>query len=122
MSKLLKVALAAALGFAVNAPLYAADTQNRSTAWSDAEVRAAMDKCNNLTATPKARCIANIRPTAAGDRTSMTPGTNTESNVVKDGNARAEEEYAAAVKQCESANAPDRDRCVTTAKEKFGRM
>lgn len=122
MSKLLKVALAAALGFAVSAPLYAADTQNRSTAWSDGEVRAAMDKCNNLTATPKAKCIVNIRPTAAGDRTSMTPGSNTEANVVKDGNARAEEEYAAAVKQCESANAADKDRCIGTAKEKFGRM
>ena len=122
MSKLLKVALAAALGFAVSVPLYAADPQNRTTAWSDAEVRTAMDKCNNLTATPKAKCIVNIRPTAAGDRTSMTPGSDTGANVVKDGNARAEEEYSAAVKQCESANAPDRDRCVTTAKEKFGRM
>ncbi len=123
MSKLLNVGLAAALGFAVSAPLYAADTQNRTTAMSDAEVRAAMDKCNNLTATAKAKCIANIRPTAAGDRSAMNPGSATmEANVVKDGNARAEEEYAAAVKQCESANAPDRDRCVTTAKEKFGRM
>ena len=121
MSKLLNVALAAALGFAVSAPLYAADTQNRTTAWSDSEVRTAMDKCNNLTATAKSKCIVNIRPTA-GDRTSMTPGSNTEANVVKDGNARAEEEYSAAVKQCESANAPDRDRCVATAREKFGRM
>ena len=120
MSKLLKVGLAAALGFAVSVPLYAADSQ--TAAMSDAEVRAAMDKCKNLTATAKSKCIANIRPTAAGDRTSMNPGSNTEANVVKDGTARAEEEYAAAVKQCESANASDKDRCVTTAKEKFGRM
>jgi len=123
MSKLLKAALAAALGFAVSAPLYAADPQNRTTAWSDAEVRTAMDKCNNLTATAKAKCIVNIRPTAAGDRTSsLTPGSDTGANVVKDGNARAEEEYSAAVKQCESANASDKDRCITTTKEKFGRM
>jgi hypothetical protein len=122
MSKLISAALAAALGLAMSAPLYAADSQDRTTAWSDAEVRAAMDKCNNLTATPKAKCIANIQPTAAGDRTSLTPGSNTEANVVKDGNAKAEEEYAAAVKQCEAANASDKDRCVTTTKEKFGRM
>ena len=124
MSKFLKVALAAALGFAVSAPLYAADPQTRTGAWgSDAEVRTAMDKCNNLTATPKAKCIVNIRPTAAGNRTSsLTPDSDTQANVVKDGNARAEEEYSAAVKQCEAANPSDTDRCVTTAKEKFGRM
>ncbi len=123
MSKLLKATLAAALGFAVSAPLYAADPQNQTTAWSDAEVRSAMDKCNNLTATAKAKCIVNIRRTPAGDKSAMTSGTGSEeANVVKDGNARAEEEYAAAVKQCESANASDKDRCINTAKEKFGRM
>ena len=121
MSKLLNVALAAAFGFAVSAPLYAADTQ-KTGAMSDSEVRAAMDKCNNLTGTPKSKCIANIRPTAAGDKSATNSGTTDEANVVKDGNARAEEEYAAAVKQCESANASDKDRCITTAKEKFGRM
>jgi hypothetical protein len=122
MSKLLNVALAAALGFAVSAPLYAADTSrssqtNRSTAWSDAEVRAAMDKCNKLTATPQARCIVNIRPTVA-----MTPGSSAEGNMVKDGTALTEAEYSAAVKECESADAADKDRCVNTAKEHFGRM
>jgi hypothetical protein len=122
MSKLLNLALAAAFGLAVSAPLYAADSQNKSAALSDSEARAAMDKCNNLTATAKAKCIVNIRPIAAGDKTSKTPGSDTEANVVKDGNARAEEEYSAAAKQCESVNASDRDRCITAAKEKFGRM
>ncbi|MEK6212341.1 MAG: hypothetical protein AABM64_18620 [Pseudomonadota bacterium] len=171
MSKLLNVALAAALGFAVSTALYAADTSqssqaNRSTAWSDAEVRAAMDKCNNLTGTPRAKCIVNIRPTPAGDKVAMnrstassdaevragmdkcnnltgtprakcivnirptpagdkvamTPGSSAEGNTVKDGTAITEAEYAAAVKECESANAADKDRCVNTAKEHFGRM
>jgi len=127
MSKLLNVALAAALGFAVSTALYAADTSqssqaNRSTAWSDAEVRAGMDKCNNLTGTPRAKCIVNIRPTPAGDKVAMTPGSSAEGNTVKDGTAITEAEYAAAVKECESANAADKDRCVNTAKEHFGRM
>ena len=122
MSKLLKVALAAALGFAVSAPLYGADSQNRSTGWSDSEVRAAMDKCNNLSGNAQAKCIVNIRATAAGDKNATAPSSTPEANVVKDGSARAEEEYAAAVKQCESANASDKDRCITTTKERFGRM
>ena len=123
MSKLLKVALAAAFGFAVSAPLYAADTQaNRSPALSDSEVRTAMDKCNKLHQNDRAKCIVNIRRTDAGDRNAMTPGSNTQDNTVKDGTARAEEEYSAALKQCEAANPSDKDRCVTTAKERFGRM
>ena len=122
MSKLLNVALAAALGFAVSAPLYAADTSQtsqttRSTAWSDAEVRAAMDKCNNLIGTAQAKCIVNIRPTPA-----MTPGSSAEGSTVKDRTALTEAEYAAALKECESANAADKDRCINTAKEHFGRM
>jgi hypothetical protein len=71
MSKLLNIALAAALGFAVSAPLYAADTSQASqakqtTAMSDAEARAATDKCNNLTGTAHAKCIVNIRPAGGG--------------------------------------------------------
>jgi hypothetical protein len=62
--KVVNVALTAALGFAVSAPVYAVDTSqtsqtNRSTTWSDAGVRTAMDKCNNLTGTAQAKCIVN---------------------------------------------------------------
>ena len=127
MSKLCNVALAAALGFAVSAPLYAAETsqgsqtQYRTTAMPDAEIRAAMAKCDKLTATPQARCIANIRPTPAGDKVAMGPAAATEGNV-KDGAAITEAEYLAAVKECESADAADKDRCINTAKEHFGRM
>lgn len=127
MSKLLNIALAAALGFAVSAPLYAADTaqtsnQTRSTAWSDQQIHAARDKCKNLTAGDQARCIVNIRPTPAGDKVAMTPGSAVEANTVKDGTGQTEAEYAAAVKECEAANVADKDRCINAAKEHFGRM
>ncbi len=127
MSRFLNVVLAAALGFAVSAPLYAADTSQasqtkRSVALSDAEVRTAMDKCNSLAVNSRAKCIVNIRPTAAGDRAAMNPGSNSEENTVKDGTAKAEAEYLAAVKECESASGSDKDRCINTAKEHFGRM
>lgn len=127
MSKLLNVALAAALGFAVCAPLYAADTsqsskQTRSTAWSDEQIHAARDKCKNLTETHQAQCIVNIRPTPAADKVAMTPGSSAEGNTVKDGTGQTEAEYAAAVKECEAANAADKDRCIAAAKEHFGRM
>jgi hypothetical protein len=127
MSKLLNVALAAALGFALSTPLYAADTSqssqaNRSTAWSDAQVRTAMDKCNNLTKNARAKCIVNIRPTAAGDKVALSAGSSSDEHTVKDGTAAAEAEYSAAVKECESQNAADKDSCINTAKEHFGRM
>jgi hypothetical protein len=128
MSKLRNVALAAALGFAASAPLYAAETsqgsqtQYRTTAMSDSEVRAAMAKCDKLTATPQARCIANIRRTPAGDKVAMAPGSSTEGNTVRDGAGITEAEYEAAVKECESADAASKDRCINTAKEHFGRM
>jgi hypothetical protein len=127
MSKLRNVALAAALGFAVSAPLYAAETSQgsqtnyRTTAMSDSEVRAAMAKCDTLTATPQARCIVNIRRTPTGDKIAMAPGSSTEGNV-KDGAGITEAEYEAAVKECESADAASKDRCINTAKEHFGRM
>jgi hypothetical protein len=129
MSKLRKVAFAAALGFAISAPVYAADS--RTPEWSDAQVRAAMDKCEslNLTGTEEAKCIVNIRRTPAGRSTMTTPGsdyppvyTSDQSNVVKDGTARLEEEYAAAVRECEAVKGGDNDRCVNVAKERFGRM
>ena len=128
MSKLLNVALAAALGFAVSAPLYAAETsqgsqtQYRTKAMSDSEVRAAMVKCNKLTATPQARCIVNIRPTPAGEKVAMSSSSATEGNTVKDGAGITEAEYEAAVKECESADAASKDGCINIAKEHFGRM
>lgn len=131
MKKLQNLAFAAALGFAVSAPLFAADTSwnsetNRSTAWSDAQVNAALDECNNLPQNSRARCIVNIRPTAAGESAAMTSGQSShylssEANAVKDGNARAEEERTAAIEQCQSWGAADIDRCVNTVTERFGR-
>jgi hypothetical protein len=41
---------------------------------------------------------------------------------VKDGAGITEAEYEAAVKECESADAANKDRCINTAKEHFGRM
>jgi hypothetical protein len=126
MSKLCNVALAAALGFAASAPLYAAETSQgaqthyRTTAMSSSEIQAAMAKCDKLTATPQARCIANIRPTASADKVAVAP-VSTEGNV-KDGAGITEAEYFAAVKECESVDAADKDRCINTAKEHFGRM
>lgn len=127
MAKLLNIALAAALGIAVSAPVYAADTSQarqakQTTALSDAEVSAALNKCNNLTGTAHAKCVVNIRPTPAGDRVAMSSGTSSDGNTVKDGNTVAEADYQAAVKECESANAADKDRCISTANEHFGRM
>jgi hypothetical protein len=65
MSKSMNVVLAAALGFAVCAPVYAADASDnsRSTAWSDAKIKAEMDKCHQLSAAAQSKCIVNIRPT-----------------------------------------------------------
>jgi hypothetical protein len=127
IAKLLNVALAAALGFAVCTPLYAADTSqtpqaSRTDTMSDADYRAAMDKCNKLTDTARGKCIVNIRPTPAGSNAANPQGSSTEANTVKDGTAVTEAEYAAAVKECESVVAADRERCVSTAKEHFGRM
>jgi hypothetical protein len=124
MSKFLNVALAAALGFAVSTPLYAADTSqtsqaNQSPAWSDAQVRAAMDKCNSLTTNARAKCIVNIRP-AGGGGSSLAVGGAGE-NTVKTGKY-TEEEYAAAVAKCDAPNVSDKDRCMADAKDHFGRM
>jgi hypothetical protein len=122
MSKLLTVALAAGLGFAVSTPLYAAETSqsHRSAAWSDAEVKTALNKCNHLTATPQARCIVNIRRTPAADKVAMTSSPS--ADMVKDGTPITEAEYAVAVKECESVDAAEQDRCISAAKEHFGRM
>lgn len=65
MSKSLNIVLAAAFGFAASMPLYAADTSDnsRSTAWSDAKVKAEMDKCHQLSAAAQGKCVVNLRPT-----------------------------------------------------------
>ena len=77
-----------------------------------------MKDCRKLTATEQARCIVNVRPTAVGDKVGMAP----EGTPGKDGTVGTEEEYAAALKECESASAADKDRCISAAKERFGRM
>lgn len=128
MTKLLYVALAAALGFAVTAPLYGADTTqnsqaNRSAAWSDAQVRAAMDKCNNLAGTDRAKCIVNIRPAGGGGSSLATRvgDSSANENTVKYG-ADTEDEYAAELEKCGSTEGAAKDRCVTDVKEHYGRM
>src|SRR5579859_2165862 len=110
MTKLLNIAVAAALGFAVSAPVYALDTYRstpakQTTAMSDADFNAAMSKCNNLTGTAHAKCIVNIRPTPAGDRAATNSGSSSDKNTVKDGSAAADAEYLAAVKECEGVKA-----------------
>ena len=124
MSRLLRITLATALGFVVSTPLYA---QSQSAALSDADARTALSTCDSLAGTQQARCIVNIRPTAALAVAQTSPEGNTvnhaaDGTTVKDGTALTEAEYAAAVKECESAEPASKDRCVTTAKEHFGRM
>jgi hypothetical protein len=118
MSKLLYMALGASLGFALSAPLYAA-VAPQSTKWSDSQVRDAMDKCNGLTGTDRAKCVVNIRP-AGGGGSSLAVGVPDE-KTVKSGKY-TEEEYMAAIKTCESANVSDRDSCIADAKDHYGRM
>ena len=132
MKKLQNLALATVLGFAVSAPLFAADTSwntenNRSAEWSDAQVNAALDKCNNLPENAQAKCIVNIRPMPPGDTHAATSSgqssynLSSEADVVRDGNARAEQERIAAIEQCQSWHTVDMDRCVNTLTERFGR-
>ena len=131
-AKLLNVALAAALGLASSALSYAADTERpaqgtRTAAWSDADVRAALATCDKLTGSERSKCIVNIRPTEAKTPVAMAPAEPTtpysaDPNSVKDGNAVTDAEYSAAVKECESVSGTDKDRCIDTAKEHFGRM
>jgi hypothetical protein len=137
MSKLLNIALATALGFAVSTPLFAADTYQgsrveQSAAWSDADVSAALNACDDQTGTAQARCIVNIRPTLALSQAEYTnyssapdqPANQSPAagNTVRDGTSITDAAYAAAVKECESQHATDQDRCVKTATERFGRM
>src|SRR4051812_23709613 len=120
-SKLLNAVLAAAFGLSVSAFSYAADTQQalpakRSAISSEAEA-SAMKECRKLTATEQARCIVNVRPIAGGGKVGMTP----EATTAKDGITGTDADYAAALKECESVNVADKDRCISVAKERFGR-
>lgn len=153
MSKLTKTTIAAAFGFMLATPLYAADTPSTQ---SNPNARSAMEKCNKLTGAEQAKCVVNVSPqggggssvatkdnsaaamdqangrdnrdstartqeqgTAAGTTTGAASGGGT---AVKDGSTNQTDEYAAAVKECEAANAPDKDRCIEKAKEHHGRM
>ena len=127
MSKLLNAAFATALGFALTAPSYAADASQssqttRSAAWSDTQIHDAMEQCKNLTATARAQCIVNIRPTPASENVAARPASAPGADTAKDRAAQTDAEYAAALKECESMNAADKERCVNSAKERFGRM
>ena len=127
MSKLLNAAFATALGFALTAPSYAADASQssqttRSAAWSDTQIHDAMEQCKNLTATARAQCIVNIRATPARESVPATPGSAPTADTVKDRAGQRDAEYAAALKECESMNAADKERCVNSARERFGRM
>jgi hypothetical protein len=115
MSKLLNLALGAALGFAVSAPLYAADTLKTTDAWTDVQVQNALDKCHAMPQPDQAKCVTNIRPVASR---STDPSDDTN---VKSGQY-SEEEYLAATKKCDAPSVKNRDRCIANVKDHFGRM
>lgn len=121
MSKFSKILLGVSLGFAVSAPSYAANAA-RTEAWSDSQVLAAMDKCNSLPAADQAKCIVNIRPAGGGGSSRAVGVADASSaNTVKS-DRYTEEEYMAAVKQCEGPKVKDRERCMADVKDHFGRM
>jgi predicted lipid-binding transport protein (Tim44 family) len=127
MPKLIHTVFAAALGLGVAAPLYAADAMPN--------YQSELDKCKRLgEGSEQAKCITNIRPTAAAsdNRTAatgassagrVTDASNTEVNAVKDGTANEDVDFNAAMKECDGAEpGADRERCIDRAKEHFGRM
>lgn len=128
MPKLIHTILAVALGLGVAAPLYAGDAMPN--------YQSELDKCKRLgEGSEHAKCITNIRPTAAvgENRTAatgagssagrVTDSSNTEVSVVKDGTAHEDADFEAAMKECDSTDAgADRERCIDRAKEHFGRM
>jgi hypothetical protein len=118
MSKFLSATIGVAIGVMATAPLFAADAQ-RTEAWSDAQVRAAMDKCKGLTGSERARCTVNIRPAGGGGSSVAT--SVPEEKVVKQ-SAGSDEEFTAAMKRCDSAEPNAKDRCVADVKDHFGRM
>jgi hypothetical protein len=128
MSRLLSIAIGAALGFAVSAPIYAADTVQSSTnatthttAMSDTQASEALDKCKGMTGTEGARCVVNIRPAGGGGTSRAVSVREDDENVVKTG-LFTDDEYAAAVRHCEEGKPKNRDRCIANVKNSFGRM
>ena len=128
MSRLLSIAIAAALGSAVSAPLYAADTVQSSTnatthtaAMSDTQASEALDKCKHMTGTEGARCVVNIRPAGGGGSSRAVSVMEDDENAVKTG-LFTDDEYAAAVKHCDNGKPKNRDRCIANVKDSFGRM
>src|SRR3954468_13489368 len=93
MSRLLSIAIGAALGLAVSAPLYAADTVQSSTnathttaAMSDTQASEALDKCKAMAGAEGARCGVNIRPAGGGGSArAMSVREDDDENVVKAG-------------------------------------
>ena len=124
MSRLLSIAIGAALGCAVSAPLYAADTvpsSSNATHMSDTQANEALDKCKGMTGTEGARCVVNIRPAGGGATSRAMAVREDDENVVKTG-LFTDEEYAAAVKHCDNGKPKNRDRCIANVKDSFGRM
>jgi len=126
MPKLIPTVFAAALGLGIAAPLYAGDAMPN--------YQSELDKCKRLgEGSEHAKCITNIRPTAAAsdNRTAatgassagrVTDSSNAEMNV-KDGTANEDADFKAAMKECDGAEpGADRERCIDRAKEHFGRM
>ncbi len=125
MSKLICAVLGASLGFAISAPLYAADAP-RTEAWSDSQVQAAMDKCNALPVNERAKCVVNIRPAGGGGSSLATHVEDAkthgeEAKTVKSGN-ETDLEFVAAIKQCDASKGTDKDRCIADVKDHYGRM
>ena len=118
MSKIINLAVGAAFAVVVGAPVHAADN-GRVEAWSDAQVRTAMDKCKGLGPQERARCVVNIRPMGGGG--SSLAVSVPDDKIVKQGVGN-EEEYTAALKKCDSAEGAARDRCVADIKDHYGRM
>ena len=127
MPKLIHTVFAAVLGLGIAAPLYAGDAVPN--------YQSELDKCKRLgEGSEHAKCITNIRPTAAAgaNRTAatgessagrVTDSSNTEVNAVKDGTSHEDADFQAAMKECDGADpGADRERCIDRTKEHFGRM
>src|SRR3954468_24761049 len=127
MSRLLSIAIGAALGFAASGPLYAADVESSSNAthtaaMSDTQADAALEKCRSMTGTEGARCVVNIRPAGGGGTSrAMSVQVDDANTAVKTGQF-TDDEYAAAVKHCEAGKPKNRERCIANVRDSFGRM
>jgi len=126
MFRLFSATLTAAFGLAFAAPLFAADTQTNARSVQTTQpydgYKVAMKKCNNLPQAEQAKCIVNIRPTESSVANPAMAAGSDGNVTVKDGSAQKDAEYAAAVRECESVAAAEKERCVENAREHFGRM